>query len=198
MKQKLRRYKHYFSAIACLFLFAVIILCGQGKESINTSNVNTVKSIAAVHIVEKYNALKESAGTKEVPLYDTFEEAITNAKEGPVAFVGKLTAYGPDCVGCGGGSACPPRQDFRNGNIYFEDQTYGTVRVLAADKRIPCGSIIRVSNIRIYKESILAIVMDRGGAIQNNHLDLLFTTESNLEGFSTQNDIKFEILRYGW
>lgn len=198
MKRKLRKYERYLGSILCLFLLAIIILSGNKKESIVTSNVNSVKSIEALHIVEKYNSLKEAARMKEAPVYTTFQEAIENAQAGPVAFYGKLTGYGPDCVGCGGGSACPPRQNFKNGNIYFEDQTYGKVRVLAADRSIPCGSIIRVSNIRIYDAPILAIVMDRGGAIKSNHLDLLFATEKNMEGFSTQNDIKFEILRYGW
>lgn len=29
-------------------------------------------------------------------------------------------------------------------------------------------------------------------------MDLLFTSQSNLEGFATSNNIKFEIIRYGW
>ena len=163
-----------------------------------TSNINSVKSLQAVHIVNKYNSIKEMEKAKEPVLYDNFYDAISVASSSPVAFMGKLTAYGPDCPGCSGNSACPPRQNFKNGNIYFEDQVYGTVRVVAADRSIPCGSIVRISGINIYSEPVLAIVMDRGGSVTGNHMDLLFTSQSNLEGFATSNNIKFEIIRYGW
>ena len=69
--------------------------------------------------------------------------------------------------------------------------------MVAADRSIPCGSIVRISGINIYNEPIIAIVMDRGGAVNGSHMDLLFTSQSNLEGFATGN-VKFEIIRYGW
>ena len=163
-----------------------------------SSNINSVKSLQAVHIVNKYNSIKELEKAKEPTLYDSFYEAISVASSSPVAFMGTLTAYGPDCPGCTGNSACPPHQNFNNGNIYFDDQVYGKVRVVAADRSIPCGSIVRISGINIYSEPILAIVMDRGGAIKGNHLDLLFTSQTNLEGFATSHNIKFELIRYGW
>ncbi len=195
MKKKLRRYKNYFAFVFYFFFLAILILSGRGKEKVLMSNVNKAKSIEALHIVEKYNSLKEMNAKKPIPIFETFEEAIQNAKEQPVAFMGSLTAYGPDCVGCGGGSACPPRQDFRNGNIYFEDQSYGTVRIVAADSKIPCGSILRISNVG---DPFFAVVLDRGGAIKGNHLDLLFETEKNLGSFGSQKNIQFEIVRYGW
>ena len=131
-------------------------------------------------------------------IFNTFGEAMEKASSMPVAFIGKLTAYGPDCPGCGGTSACPPRQDFRNGNIYFNDQVYGKVRVVAADRSVPCGSIVRITGINIYPEPILAVVMDRGGGVKGNHMDLLFTSQTQLDGFGTSRNIKFEIIRYGW
>ncbi len=175
-----------------------IILSGKHTTKILTSNFNQVKSIEAIHIVEKYNAIQANNKTKQIPVFSTFQEALSKVNSGPVAFIGTLTAYGPDCVGCGGNSACPPRQNFNHGNIYFDDQIYGKVRVVAADRSIPCGSIVRISGINIYDEPIIAVVLDRGGAIRGNHLDLLFATEKNLEGFGTSHNIKFEILRYGW
>ncbi len=193
-----KRYFYYLFSVFLCFLFVSIIFSGNKRVKILTTNFNQTKSIEAVHIVEKYNDIKESTKLKEVPVFASFLEAMQYVKEKPVAFVGTLTAYGPDCVGCGGSSACPPRQNFKNGNIYFDDQVYGKVRVVAADRLLPCGSIVRISGINIYNEPILAVVLDRGGAIKGNHLDLLFATEKNLEGFGTSHSIKFEILRYGW
>ena len=191
------RFLKYFMFIILIFSLGFIILSGNSKKVITTSNINSVKSLQAVHIVNKYNSIKEAEKKVETPFFESFYDAISVASSSPVAFNGKLTAYGPDCPGCSGNSACPPRQNFKNGNIYFEDQVYGTVRVVAADRSIPCGSIVRISGISIYSEPVLAIVMDRGGAVTGNHMDLLFTSQSNLEGFTTSN-VKFENIRYGW
>ena len=191
------RFLKYFLFVIMIFGLGFVVLSGNSKKVITTSNINSVKSLQAVHIVNKYNSIKEAEKKVEIPFFESFYDAISVASTSPVAFNGKLTAYGPDCPGCSGNSACPPRQNFKNGNIYFEDQVYGTVRVVAADRSIPCGSIVRISGINIYSEPILAIVMDRGGAVNGNYMDLLFTSQSNLEGFVTSN-VKFELIRYGW
>lgn len=191
------RFLKYFLFVIMIFGLGFVILSGNSRKVITTSNINSVKSLQAVHIVNKYNSIKEAEKKVEIPFFESFYDAISVASTSPVAFNGKLTAYGPDCPGCSGNSACPPRQNFKNGNIYFEDQVYGKVRVVAADRSIPCGSIVRISGINIYSEPILAIVMDRGGAVNGNHMDLLFTSQSNLEGFVTSN-VKFELIRYGW
>ena len=193
-----KSFLRYFSFVIFIFALGFVILSSNNKKIVMTSNINSVKSLQAVHIVNKYNSIKEMEKKKETPLYDSFYDAISVASTSPVAFMGTLTAYGPDCPGCSGNSACPPRQNFKNGNIYFEDQTFGKVRVVAADRSIPCGSIVKISGINIYNEPILAIVMDRGGAVTGNHMDLLFTSQSNLEGFTTSHNIKFELIRYGW
>lgn len=69
---------------------------------------------------------------------------------------------------------------------------------MAADKSIPCGSIIKLNNINIYSEPVVAIVLDRGKKIKGNHLDLLFETEKNMSGFATQSNIQFDIMRWGY
>ena len=189
------RFLKYFLFVIMIFGLGFVVLSGNSRKVITTSNINSVKSLQAVHIVNKYNSIKEAEKKVEIPFFESFYDAISVASTSPVAFNGKLTAYGPDCPGCSGNSACPPRQNFKNGNIYFEDQVYGTVRVVAADRSIPCGSIVRISGINIYSEPILVIVMDRGGAVNGNHMDLLFTSQSNLEGFVTSN---VKLIRYGW
>jgi hypothetical protein len=80
-------------------------------------------------------------------------------------FIGTLTGYGPDCIGCNGNTGCDPSQDVTNGNIYYEDAYYGKLRIVASDPKYPCGSIVKITAPNLYKEPILAIILDRGGVI---------------------------------
>ena len=112
--------------------------------------------------------------------------------------VGKLTAYGPDCAGCGGKVGWG--QDVRNGNIYYNDATYGTIRIVAGDKKYPYGTIVRIKNHR-KEEIITAIILDRGGAVgigKATMFDLLFTSNAEASNYGTSNNCTFEILRYGF
>jgi len=198
-KRQIYRYSSYMFLVSFCFLILLIVVSGNKKMSISTYNVNNTKSIQAVRMVDQYHSLVEMNRPQGPLLYETFEEAVAVSKTGVEAsFMGKLTGYGPDCKGCGGNSACPPRQNFKNGNIYFNDPTYGKVRIVAADRSLPCGSIVRIHNIGIYKDPIIAIVMDRGGAVKGRHLDLLFETEKNMQGMYTHQNIQFDILRIGF
>ena len=94
------KFLKYFGLIFILFSLTFIILSGNSKEVITTSNINSVKSLQAVHIVNKYNSIKEAEKKEEIPFFTTFNEAINVACSSPVAFNGRLTAYGPDCPGC--------------------------------------------------------------------------------------------------
>jgi 3D (Asp-Asp-Asp) domain-containing protein len=111
-------------------------------------------------------------------------------------FDGVLTGYGPDCKGCSGKTASG--YDVRNGNIYFDDVSYGNIRIIAADKKYPLGTIMRITVSNILDEPITAIVLDRGGAIKNNKVDLLYEAENSTQSIGRQKNVKFEILRYGW
>lgn len=198
-KRHIDRYVFYVFSVSFCFVLLMVVVSGNKNESIVTYNVNNTKSIQAVRMADQYYSLLESQKPAAPVMYETFEEALAVSQAGSEAsFVGKITGYGPDCKGCGGNSACPPKQNFKNGNIYFNDTVYGKVRIVAADRRLPCGSIVRIHNISIYNEPIIAIVMDRGGAVKGKHLDLLFETEKNMQGMHTQNNIQFDILRVGF
>ena len=64
-----------------------------------------------------------------------------------------------------------------NGKIYYEDAEYGSVRILAADRGYPFGTMVRITT----NDSIfLGIVLDRGSAIGFNKIalfDLLYPSE---------------------
>lgn len=193
----LSKYGTYLCYVIVSFLFLFVIASGNERKTVNINNVNYIKSIPVNNLSMVYKSITEEK-KEEVKVYSTFNEAISNAPNEKVSFYGKLTGYGPDCKGCGGKTACRPSQNVKNGNIYYNDSDYGKIRILAADKNIPCGSIIKLSNINIYSEPIIAVVLDRGGAIKGNHLDLLFETEKDMGGFSTQSNIKFDIIRWGF
>ena len=116
-------------------------------------------------------------------------------------YVGKMTAYGPDCYGCSSGRTASG-QYVMDGNIYYNDPTFGNIRIVAADKSIPFGSIIRISGLSIFSEPILAIVLDRGGMIgfaegKHSYFDLLYKSEKDAASFGRPT-ATFELLRRGY
>lgn len=190
MTKKIIRY--YFIIIG-LFSIAFIIVSGNQKVNIVTSNVNNVKSILSTRMVRQESNLRSSklvSNTREIMQYGSLNK---------IDFVGTLTGYGPDCAGCGGRVACSPNPDVRNGNIYYEDATYGKVRILAADKSIPCGSIIHIKNFKFEKNNeFTGIVLDRGSAIVGLTMDLLYPSEADTVKVGRQYNISFSVERWGW
>lgn len=200
MKKLFKMLSKRFLIILFIIFTFFIVASGNTREKIVTYNVNNVKSVQAVHIVNKYNSLLESNPqnkTIKVKQVGTFWEAMQIAPREPVGFTGTMTSYGPDCAGCSGKSGCPPRQDFREGNIYFNDSNYGTVRVVATDSSIPCGTMVRITTAGA-SEPIYAVALDRGGAIKQNKMDLLYESNSAATRAGTKYNVKFEIVRWGW
>ena len=112
-------------------------------------------------------------------------------------YKGNITAYGPDCVGCSGITASGYKV---KNTIYYNDKEYGKIRIIAADKSLPFGTIVRISDLKMFDEPIIAIVLDRGGAIgfnKNVYFDLLYKNEKSTYSFGKQK-ATFEILRRGY
>ncbi len=70
-----------------------------------------------------------------------------------IKYTGIMTGYGPDCKGCSkvGNVACHTKDASKhsliNDGIYYEDDTYGEVRILAAYREVfPCGTMIKITN----------------------------------------------------
>ena len=183
--------KFYFIIIG-IFAIAFIIVGGNKKTNIVTSNVNNVKSVLSTRIVQK----EEEEKVRLVRNVNEIKKYGLNSK---IKFIGTLTGYGPDCPGCGGHVACRPNPDVRNGNIYYTDKEYGKIRILAADYSIPCGSIIHISNFKfVPNKEFVGIVLDRGSAIVGLTMDLLYPSEADTVIIGRQRNIEFEVLRWGW
>lgn len=186
---------HRLGYVFLFLLLVSIISSGLGRKTNYAANIGNATSLQAAHFVAKYDDTGEVLEVKEAANMD---EVAFYGPSSPVSFTGQMTAYGPDCVGCTGKVACPPRQDVRNNNIYYQDATYGQVRILAADKRIPCGSIIKIQNLTFSEEPVYGIVLDRGGVIVGNIIDFLVAKEADSYEIGRQRNIQFEIIRWGW
>jgi len=145
-------------------------------------------------VKENYNYVLDTSYISEVKV--VFKEESINKKNNVLdVFYGTITAYVSYCEGCIGITASG--YDVRN-TIYYEDSEYGRVRIIAADKSIPFGTIVKISNIG---EDITAVVLDRGGLIGFNNFsqaDLLCVNEYVSFDFGKKNNAKFEVLRYGF
>ena len=119
------------------------------------------------------------------------EEVIEVIQPQNEVVTGKMSGYGPDCIGCNGYLA--NGHYVGNGNIY--DSEYGQVRIVAGDKKYKFGTIIRIN------DSMLAIVLDRGGSIgigKKFMFDLLYASEAEANSNGVSYNTKFEILRNGF
>ncbi len=166
------------------YVLAVIIIFNfflqKGVEDEVIANANTVEMRK-----EAYNSVPRNLA--DAHAIDTF--------------MGELTGYGWDCTGCNGtvnGGPNSARQDVRNGNIYYNDDTFGKIRIVAADEKFPFGTVVRVIAPKISDNPIVAIVLDRGSAIKGHRFDLLYENEAATKVVGLQKNVKYEILRYGW
>ncbi len=145
------------------------------NDSYASKKDNLVVMEEKVQIKQKNN--------KNYPILETYE--------------GTMTAYGADCYGCSG--ITTSGYDIRNNNIYYEDKTFGTLRITAADRSIPFGTVVRVTGLKVYEEPILAIVLDRGGVIKGTLMDLAFgSQEEEIVWQVGRSKVKYDVLRYGW
>ena len=142
---------------------------------------------------------------KEINIFGNIPEIVKVIKEEEkvktetvlATYHGPITAYGPDCVGCSGITSSG--QNVRK-NIYYNDKEYGKIRIVAADKSLPFGTIIRISELDVFSEPVLAIVLDRGSAIGFNrrvYFDLLYPSEKDTNFFGKRT-ATFEVLRRGY
>ena len=112
---------------------------------------------------------------------------------------GNVTAYTAFCSdGCHGYTASGR---YVGDSIYYHDNDYGNVRIVAGDKSYPFGTIVRFNNLSYFGSEVYAIVLDRGGAIGKNRralFDLLFENEKSANNFGIARGVSCDILRLGY
>lgn len=218
----MKKFTYILSAIITLSVICYVVFCGIHGFDTNTVKVklddkklNSSDFLEYVNnkVIEDKETIEEkedSIEEKEVVLDKEIEkEEVVQEEEKeevvvsePVSDVlekqvGSLSGYGPDCKGCSGYLASG--RYVGDGNIYYSDSTYGTVRILSGDKTYPFGTIVRVKSSSW--GTFLAIVLDRGGGVGfgKTHLfDLLYQSNSLAYDYGVSYNTVFEILRYGY
>lgn len=173
---------HHFNITfkTIIIVFAVLILVGTSNGSqfkVKNSNLNLSTDLTLM-------ALK---------VEEDIQNDIYSAKE---TYIGDLTGYGADCPLCGGHLACMPSLDVLHGNVTYNDETYGNIRIVASSQNLPCGSVVRFESSRISSDPVTAIVLDRG--VLGTALDLL--VENNNAAYQSVGRIKisYDVIRKGW
>lgn len=164
-----------------------------------------------VVIIDGINGLDYTYdGLSYVHLSDKRNEVVQVGTGAPGNYNGRLTGYGPDCPGCSvvGNVACRTKSGVNHSlitdGLYYMDETYGSVRILAADNSaFPCGTIVKVNN-GVLKE-FYGIVLDSGSTMRNAWregvvwMDLAFSSQAEaLTGGATSSNTKFSVQRWGW
>lgn len=165
------------SIIILIFTLSLIGASNGSQYKVRNSNLNLSTDLSLM-------ALK---------VEENIRNDIYSAKE---SYVGDLTGYGADCPLCGGTLACKPSLDVLHGNVNYNDEKYGSVRIVASSLKLPCGTIVRFTAPSVSEEPIVAIVLDRG--VGGTSLDLL--VESNKEAYKSvgRQKISYDVLRKGW
>lgn len=177
------------------------------KEEVllNTIDDSIVVPLSDDTEVLEEQEIKEEVQVEEVIVEDV-QEVVSNEsnlssglfydKEVIDTVVGNLTGYGANCYGCSGYTAAGHNL---NASMYYDDNEYGTVRILAADPSFPFYSIFRISNVP-GMEDFIGIVLDRGGNVgfdRGTLFDLAFVDENDPNLIGKTTNVKFEMLRSG-
>lgn len=179
MKKKLIQKCSKIIRISVIIFLVVFIQSGSNTPEVKVENDNLNKTLNLTAMAMK---VQEDIKNDIYAVKDTF--------------VGDLTGYAADCPLCSGKLACMPSLDVLHGNVNYNDSTYGSVRIVASSKNLPCGTIVRFNSKRVSDEPTVAIVLDRG--VGGKSLDLLTVSEEYASKYIGRQEITYDVLRHGW
>lgn len=169
-------------------------------DAVNTELDDTVEEEQPL-VIEKVDETIESKSIVNDKTNDKKEDTVVSSPSNVLeTLYGTMSGYGPDCYGCTSNRVASGYY-VGEGNIYYNDATYGKIRIVSGDKKYPFGTIVKISSSNVSNGDIIAIVLDRGGNIgigKKFTFDLLFATEKEASGYSVSRNVKFEILRLGY
>ena len=151
-------------------------------------------------------------GEETIILEEVIDEEVIIGTGKNGEYTGVMTGYGPDCSTCSGrGFVSCKTEDKKNFNlindgIYYNDDEFGEVRVLAAAlSEFPCGTIVEVKSSNL--GNFTGIVMDTGYTMRKQlkngvyHFDVAYETEKNEEIKKATNmsgEVIYSVQRWGW
>ena len=140
-------------------------------------------------VVGKDEIIEDNTPIDSKPNEEVYIPSITVGS----TFTGTMSGYGSDI------GSLTASGHYIGDSIYYPDSTYGNIRILAGDRSIPFGTVIRVSNSNA--GSFIGIVLDTGRNIGFDRLydfDLLFETSREAINYGVSKNVTFEILRVGY
>jgi len=167
------------------------------KDEVNQEN-DTSKEIQKLDKNTESNEQKEEQVKNNKPIVEETVNIIDTSSYAVLSQeIINLSHYGHDCYGCTSGYTASGYY-VGDGKIYYQDPTFGSVRVIAADNKYPLGTIVRIG---YHSGNITAIVLDRGGGIgdgKNFQVDLLTSSNSEAYKLGIVNNTSLEVLRLGY
>ena len=153
-----------------------------GSKVTTKGKKGTIKNTYLITYANNKEISKKIIGSKVVEeAQDEIRTAANSVAEGGT-FSGRLTTYGGDCSGCGGtassGVKLSPTSGVNHSNSPYLTYKGDKYYCLAADRSIPFGTIVEITNSGIRGGAIRGIVVDRGGAIKGTHFDIFKGSES--------------------
>ncbi len=181
--------KEYIKSRILMVIETILVVCSIFLLSKETTTVSTL-SVALNDNYDKNIDLKV--------IQDKQSDLFIQGLDKPIyTFTGELTGYAGDCPLCSGYLACPPRTNVLKKGIYYNDKTYGKVRIVASSRKYQCGTILKFKVKKLSDEPIIAIVLDRG--VGGNVIDLLTESEDYArKKVGRVRNLEFEVLREGW
>lgn len=178
------------------------------NNSVTTTNKNTVTSNQNKITNNQTKPITNTQNNVTAPVTNT--NLNVNTDTSLANYTGRLTGYGPDCVGCSkvGNVACRTRErkahSLIKDGIYYNDKEYGKVRILAAaTSKFKCGTIVVVTKPGM--QPFTGIVLDTGGSMRqawakgNVWMDLAYSSNAMAGSDKlTGKNIKFSVQRWGW
>jgi len=232
MKRKLLRL--ILINLSVIFIFAAFVFLFEDYNYKMEFGINNKKAAALMQIV-KYDTKKvydesipnnitkvtvkgedglqylNQDGSVNV-VKEVVDEEVTVGTGKYGVYKGIMTGYGPDCVTCDGLGyvACSTREkksfNLITDGIYYDDEEFGSVRVLAAAfAEFPCGTIVEVDSPNLGK--FMGIVLDTGYDMRRfyklgiYHFDVAYTTEEDYMVPYTTNmtgEVIYNVQRWGW
>jgi len=214
---------------------SIMGITGTDKETFIIENLNSQKQSDIINEIIPHETIKQydsniptgeekvsvpgsdglvvvySDGTKKIVAEPVTEVVLVGSGK-RVNYTGIMTAYGADCVGCSkvGNVACHTKEgknhSLINDGIYYEDEEYGKVRILAATNKVfPCGTIVEISNYIEGEPPFIGVVLDTGFSMRNAWnqsqtvwMDLAHLTEKETISFGIRKNVNFSVKRWGW
>lgn len=181
-------------------------------ETIKTYNNSIPNNIQKVVTTGQNGVVYTNENQEIITLEEKVNEQVVIGTGKSGKYNGIMTGYGPDCSTCSGvgNVACKTesRKIFNliNDGIYYSDDEYGEVRVLAAAlSEFPCGTIIEVDSTNLGK--FTGVVLDTGYDMRKNlefgkyHIDVAFKTEKDEDVRKATNmsgNVIYNVQRWGW